>query len=139
MYIPTLHSSEILERKLTVQKKEMTTLEINLWSKTNLCNQNTAVQLTRMSSTPIPLISSTLHILLQPLQTSPVTQETIVMGEYCVTLCSKVPPFIHTSLLLMFITMTPGSHMNPLTSAAETTLEYAVIALSHEDTIVLDQ
>ena len=29
--------------------------------------------------------------------------------------------------------------MNPLTSAAETTLEYAVIALSHEDTIVLDQ
>lgn len=139
MYIPTLHSSEILERKLTVQKKEMTTLEINLWSKTNLCNQNTAVQLTRMSSTPIRLISSTLHILLQPLQTSPVTQETIVMGEYCVTLCSKVPPFIHTSLLLMFITMTPGSHMNPLTSAAETTLEYAVIALSHEDTIVLDQ
>lgn len=61
------------------------------------------------------------------------------MGEYCVTLCSKVPPFIHTSLLLMFITMTPGSHMNPLNSAAETTLEYAVIALSHEDTIVLDQ
>ena len=54
-------------------------------------------------------------------------------------MCHMVYPFIHTSLLLMFIKMTPGSHMNPLTSAAETTLEYAVIALSHEDTIVLDQ